>query len=411
MAAERERPSLRQREAGPSSSHEIFINHRDAKSSLSTREPVLESPGEGLPHTARETNLCRSNTLPPTLTLPKRSPLPQQLLNEKPPFPRKGSTSSTVSTLPAKSKGVQMVSEMRARVRNLELKIHSRVPRLRMGSFSRSTSPRHLKSPANENSTPLNQNRPSIDQLSLGSRSRTSMESNNRQGAESPGWVLILEETPVRNVRKDGERVRRGAIPRSPRPPAVTNHATKHSNDVPAQDLHRSGNLKHRLQVAGTSRPLTPTALPMPTQRASPNTFKPLQEQKDDDHDLTLTMKPSVFNQTARPASAASRSTDISRRQSAGSNVSGQSEVAQERSAPRGGRSSLPNAFVATSQLSSIGAESNQSEGPLTHSSGGFKPTSTGIFARSRIGKPAKRTSGGVPARRISVGNGNDAGS
>jgi len=395
------------------------VENQPHKSSLLNKEPSGEpsSPtGSRSLEAIREKLLSRSNTLPPTSSLPKRNPLPQQLLGEKPPFPRKGSTSSTVSTLPAaKSKGVQMVSEMRARVRNLELKIHSRVPRLRMGSFSRSTSPRYLKSPGNESNTPSTNNRPSIDQLSIGSRSRTSVESNNRQGAESPGWVLILEETPVRKVRKDGEHPNRGMISRSPNPIMSSGHAGRRSDsDAPAQDFHRSGNLRHRLQAhAPTPRPLTPTALPVPTQRASPSTFHLLHQEKPDADDLNLTMKTSVLKKSTRSVGGAtSKSTDVSqrRRQSAGSNASGQSDAGHERINPRNGRSSLPNAFTGAAQLTAGGAEVEPRQtDPSAQVLGDTKSSNsvgTSIFARSRIGKPARRTSGGaIPPRRISTGH------
>lgn len=165
----------------------------------------------------QEAVLARSSTLPTPSALPRRSPLPQLLASEKSVTPRRGSIMGSPSpSIPlAKSKGVQMVSEMRARVRNLELKIHSRVPRLRLGSFSKSTAPRYLQSPSGGSTIPLSQRRESTDRISLDTKSRTSGESMGRAGAESPGWVLILEETPVRRGKNSDSNRRKSANAKS----------------------------------------------------------------------------------------------------------------------------------------------------------------------------------------------------
>ncbi|KAG8825622.1 NADH:ubiquinone oxidoreductase [Serendipita sp. 401] len=72
------------------------------------------------------------------------------------------------SSIPSKSKGVQMVSEMRAKVRSLEQKLHTRVPRLRSGTFDRGS------------------------QLKLS----PNMAAKKAVPPESPGWVLVMEDSP-----------------------------------------------------------------------------------------------------------------------------------------------------------------------------------------------------------------------
>lgn len=72
------------------------------------------------------------------------------------------------SHLPSRSKGVQMVSEMRAKVRNLEQKLHTKVPRLRSGTFDRGGHSGY--SPNTAAKKPIQ--------------------------PDSPGWVLVMEESP-----------------------------------------------------------------------------------------------------------------------------------------------------------------------------------------------------------------------
>src|SRR6266566_6326599 len=83
--------------------------------------------------------LSRSTTLP-SLSAASRIP-PRTVVNHTTSHPTGSSTAPTMAngavSNTSKSRGVQMVSEMRAKVKNLEQRIHTRVPRLRMGSMSR----------------------------------------------------------------------------------------------------------------------------------------------------------------------------------------------------------------------------------------------------------------------------------
>jgi hypothetical protein len=83
--------------------------------------------------------LSRSTTLP-SLSAGSRIP-PRTVVNHATSHPTGSSTAPTMVngavSNTSKNRGVQMVSEMRAKVKNLEQKIHTRVPRLRMGSMSR----------------------------------------------------------------------------------------------------------------------------------------------------------------------------------------------------------------------------------------------------------------------------------
>ncbi|KAG1757449.1 hypothetical protein EDB19DRAFT_1891208 [Suillus lakei] len=107
------------------SSHGQSVLLQRAGFQLSKHNPNISSPS----------SMTRSSTLP-TLAASRNSPRTPVPV----PRPAAVTASSSVSNITAipmmasRSKGVQMVSEMRARVRNLEQKIHTRVPRLRMGS-------------------------------------------------------------------------------------------------------------------------------------------------------------------------------------------------------------------------------------------------------------------------------------
>src|SRR6266404_1873287 len=116
-------------------------NSEAGQSALLQRAGFLPRPKVTSPHTPA--SLSRSTTLP-SLNTPSRIP-PRTISNRS---TSQTASSSTVSTTAratvattSRSRGVQMVSEMRAKVKNLEQKIHTRVPRLRMGSMSRPSPP------------------------------------------------------------------------------------------------------------------------------------------------------------------------------------------------------------------------------------------------------------------------------
>ncbi|KZT30510.1 hypothetical protein NEOLEDRAFT_1104339 [Neolentinus lepideus HHB14362 ss-1] len=224
---------------------------------------------------------------------------------------RTNSSNSTVSAAAnsgtaSRSKGVQMVSEMRARVKNLEQKIHTRVPRLRMGSVTGKISlSEPTSSPVASSSTPP----PSGSSSTLRSTSsRRSAESYDSQKSDkrrvaspsdSTGWVLIMEDspTPVKD-KKDKER-RRSASPlrplapsafRSPKSSVDETELYRSPTGSPSRRnkyaLSKSTGLRRpqsRLSVGGTSastttssihtplssRPSTPTFLPLPTSSSS----------------------------------------------------------------------------------------------------------------------------------------------
>ncbi|KAJ7837495.1 hypothetical protein B0H14DRAFT_3087183 [Mycena olivaceomarginata] len=242
--------------------------------------------------------IARSSTLPSFYS--PRSP------NYRPPTARNpsalstNSTSSTAST--SKNKGVQMVSEMRARVRNLEQKIHTRVPRLRMGSITGRPNANALAASTMTNGSTVS-TKPSVrsswESLTSTRRNvenpkRSSNESEpdkeKSKKRDSAGWVLIMEDSPSPPKPKHGERRRAssplGIIPF--RPAASTSAASptpaptnKLSNPLNHSVMPSSGSGLRRPQSrlsggsntisipssasSSSSRPSTPTFLPIPS--------------------------------------------------------------------------------------------------------------------------------------------------
>ncbi|KIM48091.1 hypothetical protein M413DRAFT_221461 [Hebeloma cylindrosporum] len=239
-------------------------------------------------------NLLRSTTLP-AFSSPSTSS--SRGLMKPPAIRNAPSTNTTPSTgSVAKNKGVQMVSEMRARVKNLEQKIHTRVPRLRMASITgrQSFIPSNTGSPvigtssassatsnASTAKTSWESQRKSIDsRRSNDSGSET--QAKKKDGGDSSGWVLIMEDSPSPQKDKETKRIkekRRLSIPTAPtsfRPSASsTNRATSPSLSTgPVNPLAISTGLRRpqsRISGSGTSstsmisRPQTPTLLPVPS--------------------------------------------------------------------------------------------------------------------------------------------------
>src|SRR5258706_6924954 len=110
-----------------------------------------------------------ANRVPPTSSSPSRLPAPRTPRANG--ILRPSLTSSSSAPNVTKSKGVQMVTEMRARVKTLEQKLHSRVPRVRQY-------PSDLKEAQDKAMAQTRNAQPTS--ASLG----------------SPGWVLVMEETP-----------------------------------------------------------------------------------------------------------------------------------------------------------------------------------------------------------------------
>ncbi|KAF9069163.1 hypothetical protein BDP27DRAFT_1326106 [Rhodocollybia butyracea] len=248
-------------------------------------QPAQSTPPNGA-------SIPRSRTIP-SYSSPRTPTSP----TKRPPVARNPSTMSTNSTTStaSRSRGVQMVSEMRARVKNLEQKIHTRVPRLRMGSMSgrpnanalaassmgsptMSIGPRNVLGRTSwEN--PLSNRRSSDSKRSTDTESEKSKKGS---GGDASGWVLIMEDSPS----PPKERRRASSPKRTFKPAASTSSSPTFGSKGGSlfQSTISTGNTgikRPQSRLSGgstatttsiptpTSRPATPTFLPLPTSNSS----------------------------------------------------------------------------------------------------------------------------------------------
>lgn len=193
----------------------------------------------------------------------------------------------------SRSKGVQMVSEMRARVKNLEQKIHTRVPRLRLGSNAgrQGTNTSAVSTTASTSTTSSTPGPKNIvtrsampdSKFAKPSLQRHGVDTGSISGATTPngdnsGWVLIMDETP--SPIKVAEKERRRSS--SPSAPSAFRHGIPTSATSPtfpkpnifAQSHSRRP--QSRLSGASLSTTATISSIPTPSSRPATPTFLPL---------------------------------------------------------------------------------------------------------------------------------------
>ncbi|RDX52106.1 hypothetical protein OH76DRAFT_1401018 [Lentinus brumalis] len=265
-------------------------------------------------------SLARSSTHPGLVSSPSRLhaplPVPRTPVSVSRPLLARSttlanSTASTTAGIPStasKSKGVQMVSEMRARVKLLEQKIHTRVPRLRMGSVSRSpavqipvplppiptkaaASP--VPSTASSSRSTTNDDRSATIHKSPSKSRRPSVDvaAENRRtvgGADTSGWVLIMEDSPSPSKDKDKERRRVSGtstgVPSAFRTSLESPSSIRSSragsalsqSAVRRPQSRLSVSTEGRSSVSTTATTSTASSIPTPSSRPSTPTFLPL---------------------------------------------------------------------------------------------------------------------------------------
>ncbi|KAK0208371.1 hypothetical protein DFS33DRAFT_1379895 [Desarmillaria ectypa] len=278
----------------------LFDNEVTPKKRSASRQAgqsVLLNRAGFQPMTSSTSTPPRSTGIPRSTSIP--SPYSSSRAASNPsPIARKASTASTTSTTSttSRSKGVQMVSEMRARVRTLEQKIHSRVPRLRMGSVTNRTSA-NAPNPSSNGTSSSGPSKSIIGRTSwenpLGRRSsesRRSVDTNNEKmkkdsPGDSSGWVLIMEDSPPPRRDMDRERRRLSSPSRTTsfRPNTSASSAlpaspTLRMNKAALSQSTTAGGIRRpqsRLSIGSSattsstvhtpsSRPSTPTFLPIP---------------------------------------------------------------------------------------------------------------------------------------------------
>jgi len=193
-----------------------------------------------------------------------------------------------------------MVSEMRARVRNLEQKIHTHVPRIRMASITG----RQSVLSNTGTSTPISS---SSSVTSNASTAKTSWESQRKSdesrrsndseldrkakkdASNSSGWVLIMEDSPSPQKDKEAKRFkdrRRLSNPtstpmfrpasslRAPSPSVSTGMLNTVSSPLAVSTGLRfpRPRLSGGNGLSSASRPQTPTFLPVPSSNLQAST-------------------------------------------------------------------------------------------------------------------------------------------
>ncbi|KAI0348444.1 hypothetical protein BDW22DRAFT_1404343 [Trametopsis cervina] len=258
------------------------------------------------PHASPSTSIpspfTRSNTLPmqtPTRTTAPRSAISKPLTN------RNISTASTSSTgTVSASKGVQMLSEMRARVEVLGQKIHTRVPRIRMGSVSTRPVPVPAAAPPPlpPKAGPSSTRSPSTSSAKSSHRSqspekaatikprRPSMDVDDKTRTpvgNTSGWVLIMEDSP--SPSKD-QRRKSGAAPSAFRPlsfSSTSSSAQSPTDSRPQSSLGysniptgirrpQSRTSEGRSSISTNATTSTTSSIPTPTSRPTTPTFLPI---------------------------------------------------------------------------------------------------------------------------------------
>ncbi|KAF8271433.1 hypothetical protein EI94DRAFT_1679393 [Lactarius quietus] len=296
-----ELPDLTPESNIPRSVSEVPRPSTSSVDSEAGQSALLQRAGFSLPRhkitsSQSPTSLSRSTTLP-SLTTPSRM-LPRSTVNRS--TSQQTASSSTPSTTTAatttsRNRGVQMVSEMRAKVKNLEQKIHTRVPRLRMGSTSRPNPPVSTIPSSNSKSTSLTGSGQSAhikfpEERPASSRRNTDTDENTQTPAgNSSGWVLIMEDSPS-PVRPKGREHRRTSSPPSAASfrtfaslASSSQPSSLSTQDVPSQNAQPSGSIRPHSRLSTStegrssiSTTATVSSIPTPVSRPATPTFIPL---------------------------------------------------------------------------------------------------------------------------------------
>ncbi|KAF5390309.1 hypothetical protein D9757_002817 [Collybiopsis confluens] len=284
-------PDLQLSELDPSSERlSDTPSSEDEATPRKIQSPVINKSQAALLQRAGFNPAASATSTPPSgSSIPRSRTIPSYSSPRTPTSPSKRSavtrnpstmsTNSTASTA-SKSRGVQMVSEMRARVKNLEQKIHTRVPRIRMGSISgRSNVIAEIPTLSSGSRNVLGRSsweNPLSNRRSNESKRSTDTESEKSRrtpGGDTSGWVLIMEDSPSPPKER-----RRASSPKK----STFQHAASTSSSPTFgssktgplfQSTVNKGRPQSRLSGGSTA---TSTSIPTPTSRPATPTFLPL---------------------------------------------------------------------------------------------------------------------------------------
>ncbi|KAF7436937.1 NADH:ubiquinone oxidoreductase [Pleurotus ostreatus] len=266
------------------------VTQRPAQSVLLQRAGFPSSKSEFSP----SSGIARSSTLP-VFGSPSASPRTPTTRRLSPvrvtSYASTNSTTSATSTATSRSKTMQMASAIRAKMENSLQKSFTRVPRLRKPSvMGRSNvfavpSLDGRSSGKSSKSNSIDENGVSTSTVHRSIDSRRSNDSGNEKGKnkDSTGWVLIMEDSP--SPPKDRSRDRR----RTSSPSGRAYRPEASSSNNPSPTLMNRGNPltvstmntgikrpQSRLSGASLSTTTSTSSIPTPTSRPSTPTFLPV---------------------------------------------------------------------------------------------------------------------------------------
>lgn len=247
--------------------------------------------------------LARSSTHPPPLSNSSR--MNSRAPSARPVTIRAASTATTSTTGAASaSRGVQMLSEMRARVEVLGQKIHTRVPRIRMGSVSSRPNSGHIVPPLPPKAGPSSVSSPSVSSSKSSLRSQSPekpyMSKIRRESLDlesdmprtpvgnTSGWVLIMEDTPSPLKDKELRRMSgpvapssfRGVQPMTTTPPSPSESRSTSAlsqSHIPTGIRRPQSRLSDgRSSISTNATSSTVSSIPTPVSRPSTPTFLPI---------------------------------------------------------------------------------------------------------------------------------------
>jgi hypothetical protein len=382
-------PDLQLSELSPSSEDLLCIMKVPKRSEIqSSNVQARKSAPSNMP----PPSFMKSSNLP---SLPSQSRVPSSRnpISRTPSSRNTSSTSSNVTVIPvtaSRNKGVQMVSEMRARVRNLEQKIHTRVPRLRMGSLTGRSTANTVATLAVATGTSSSKALSKADDQGGRMSNRHSLDIEVEKRDKS-GWVLVMEDSPPKPNRADRRRAsspipqpgkassafKVPALPLSSAPPPSL---TTSKLNALAQSTSNANPSRPRLSTGSLGNTWTASSIPTPTSRSATPTATMLP--------LPSGLSASISTSSAKQgASVAPSSYAYSKRSSLGSSTAllSSSTTLSNFGLPRS-TSMQPPSFIPDRKNDN--ARSSVSGRPMTSPSVA-QPSNSSIstLSRSRIGR------------------------
>ncbi|KAL5495148.1 NDE1_1 [Sanghuangporus weigelae] len=333
----------------------------------------------------RTATLTRSQTF--SSFIPSRLPTGNPSTSTPRPAPtsRLPTSASTSSATTSKNRGVQMVSEMRARVRNLEQRLHTRVPRLRMGSISMKKSE---TAPATASGQGMASGSPEFktpEHIRIKRRSvDVEYERKAARDGDTSGWVLIMEDnmSPSPTKDRDKERRRLSSPTSSPSPYSMSSRSTNRTSSSKTSNTSTSiadaniGKGRPESRQSGTGRDSmstvsTGSSISTPTSRPTSPAFL-----------STLSTPPPGFTNSALPL--LKRSVTVQKRASLG----------------RGSPTRMPYSYLQPptsyrdKHVSSVNMSSADKSLPPTPKSATRISRPPSAVVQSKIGRPTPLVSG-----------------